>query len=190
MKHIANVPISENLQTSIDVINTINFDTNQQIIEKETYILSWEYGNELYPNRISSAAQNSFAITQSFYHNGTPIYLIVINEQKCNELNANLTAVLLHEIGHVINEFGKKLSPMQAIQQNINDLTSFNENIQIENEFHADYIVKKYGYSDEAIHNLKISLSQGFNDEEISRRIMELQSDRVRVTNIVRSHSI
>lgn len=194
MQYLIDTVISENLQNAINLVNNINYEENISIITDEIFIINLSDAIQNYPERISVAAEKSYAITQSFFHNDNNIHLIIINEELCSRYNANLTAVILHEIGHIVNEYDKKLTQFQASLRNINlnDLEDVNNQIQLENEFHADYFAKKYLYQNELIHSLNSSLNLniGFNDDELRLRIEELQNDMIRITNRVRSHTI
>ncbi|MGN7811451.1 hypothetical protein [Flavobacterium sp. 22076] len=194
MQYLIDTTISENLSTSINLVNNIEFEENIPIITDQTFIINYADAIQNYPGRISPVANKSYGITQSFFHNDNIIHLIIVNEELCSRYDANLTAVILHEIGHIVNEYGEKLNPFQASLRkiNLNDLDNTNNQIQLENEFHADYFAKKYLYQNELIHNLNSSLNLniGFDDNELRLRIAELQNDMVRITNRVKSHTI
>lgn len=189
MQYLLNIINSENILNSIQEINGINFKDNADIINNEICIISKFDAFKKYPKRISPAIKKSFGITQSFLEDGEKIHLIIINEELCLQYNVDFTAVILHEIGHIVNEYDKKITPLKAISMNV-QYKEENQRIQLENEFHADYFAKKYGYLNGMIQNLQNSLNKGFNDKELESRIEELKGKSIRITNNIRSHTI
>lgn len=175
----------------INLINDIEFESNQEVIRNETLIISLDHAEKFLQNRFVSAANHSFGIVQSFIQkSGERVHLIIINENLCNTLQADIISVVLHEIGHIINEFGQKITTVQAIQRNITNLKEENDRIRMENEFHADYIVKHYGFLEGALQNLRVSLGQNFDDEKLRQRIATLEGDEIRLTNNIRTHTV
>ncbi|KIA99450.1 hypothetical protein OA93_04600 [Flavobacterium sp. KMS] len=192
MQYLIDTTISENLRASINIVNNIDFEENAPTISDQIFIINLKDAMQNYSGRISPAIDKSFGITQSFLHNDNHIHLIIINEELCSRYNANLTSVVLHEIGHIVNEYGIKLTPLQALSRGVslNNLNVVNSQIQLENEFHADYFAKKYNHANELIQNLNSSLNLGFDDNELRLRIIELQNDIIRITNRIKSHTI
>lgn len=174
----------------IDQINRIQFEFNQEVVRDQTIIISLDHAIEFLQNRFSPAAQNSFGITQSIIIEGERFHLIIINENLCNQLRADFTSVVLHEIGHIINEFDRIITTVQAMKRKMTNFAEENDRIRLENEFHADYIVKYYGFLENAIQNLNVSLNQGFDDNELRRRIAALQNDEIRLVNNIKTHTI
>ncbi|MFC2188355.1 hypothetical protein ACFCT7_13650 [Fulvivirgaceae bacterium LMO-SS25] len=184
-------PTPEVFDKLIGAINKIDFLPNKGVIDNQTILISLADANLSIPNRFSPLIKNTFGITQSIIFENEKFHLIIINEEFCRVYRADLVSVILHEIGHIINVFQKEISPLEARRNNISgDLNQINAAIRLENEFHADYIVKHCGQIIGAKQNLRNSLNIGFDDEELNLRIAALESNKIRLTNTIRTHTI
>lgn len=192
MEYLITNRVPQNFQQVIENINNINFEKNANVIMNEIFIISLNDMQENFPNRFLQKANNTFGIEQSFYNNENKVHLIIINIEMIREFQVNLIAVILHELGHIVNEFERILTTLEGISRGMTSEQIKNEKnrIKLENEFHADFFVKKYGFMDDLINNLQLSLNRGLNDEELNQRIIQLESDVERITNNVRQHNI
>ncbi len=194
IEYLIKTDISAEFQDAIDILNGINYQENNEIIDDEIFIVSVNDMTENFPNRFPSIANDTFGLAQSFLKNQNQnlIHLIIINENMCQDNNVNLVAVILHELGHILNEFGRQLTLREILTQKLTqqEISVRNQEIKLENEHHADYFAKEYGYGNEQIKNLQLSLNKGFNDNELQSRITELKSEKIRMTNTVRIHTI
>lgn len=179
---------SINFAPYLQIINAIIFESHTDVIVNELFIVSFQDAKNRLDGRISLAINNTSAITQSLLLDEGKVHLIVINEDLCNGMD--LIAIILHEMGHILNEFGTEITPLQAWEKNISNWSELNREIKLNNEFSADYYAKKYGYQNSLIENLQMSLGKGYDDEELNRRIVNLKSEEIFNLNRLRKHSI
>ncbi|GAA3734249.1 hypothetical protein GCM10022422_16420 [Flavobacterium ginsengisoli] len=179
---------SINFANYIQTINAINFENHIEVIADDIYVVTLRDTLGRLDGRISSAINNTSAITQSLRLEGRNIHLIVINEDLCN--NMDVISIILHEMGHILNEFGTLITPMQAIQGRIINFNELNREIRLNNELSADFYAKKHGYGDSLIANLAMSLGRGYDDAELRLRIECLQSEREFNLNHLRTHNL
>lgn len=115
---------------------------------------------------ISDKWKNSFAITQSYDHNGSPVHLIVFNDHECNRLGLSdreKASVILHEIGHILNRH-PKLDSILTMAQCLDQAVNYEEEklkkskYLNEDEHYADQFPVGYGFKTELISCLQKSL--------------------------------
>lgn len=145
---------------------------------KPTDDVSHHYTNKVYfvnasnvpkvghPEKISDEWRHSFAITQSYEHEGTPVHLIVFNDKECTRLNLSdreKVAVVLHELGHILNrhpDLDSILTMRQCLEQEVNfEQEQKRKKYLCEMDEHfADQYPKNYGFKEELISCLEKSL--------------------------------
>ncbi|RDC58678.1 hypothetical protein AHMF7616_05312 [Adhaeribacter pallidiroseus] len=125
------------------------------------------------------------------------VHLIIVNQQICEQANLDdeeLTAVLLHELGHVFNMY--KQEPIPTLIYCLKTNTTYNADLEaktkeensIYNEYYADYFVVKNGYSQQLIKSLKkyTNLDFAINHDQIAKRIQMIQNGDCEFTGILK----
>ncbi|MFB9108155.1 hypothetical protein [Flavobacterium gyeonganense] len=187
MQYLYNNTVSNtNFAPYIEEINAMEFENHQDVINDEIFIVTLADARARLINRFNPVINNTSGHTQSLRLGERDIYLIIINEDLC--VNMDISAVILHEMGHIVNEFGTEITTLQAWKEKILDSVDRNKEIKLRNEFGADFFAKKCGYAENIIQNLRNSLRQNYDDEELNSRILALESDEIFDFNNLRAH--
>ncbi len=124
--------------------------------------------------------KKDFGTSQNNYtHQNKNGYLIIINNELCKKINLSkkeVTAILLHELGHILNYYVEERipTPMElfTIGQNKSYQDLIRDNNILSKEFYADYYAKKYGYGEHLINVLE----RINNNTKVEARINKLKS--------------
>jgi len=107
-----------------------------------------------------------------------------------------IAALILHEFGHLLNDYNIKPDNKSFIQGLMNDDMNAvrkrieePKEIELLKEFHADYFVKKCGLSQSLITSLEKCLNSNISflnekADDFKERILKLQSDEVFIGSI------
>jgi hypothetical protein len=148
--------------TLTKVVNNINetLDCSKFIENTLIEIDTWSNLNQVMVNS-KNVAENGFAFCISNYNdNGVFKRIIIINTENCELLNLTdreITAIIYHELGHLLNS--PKLVIVPTVTHCLRNVIKYEkktedeikENNLIQIEFFADSYANKYGYNLELI---------------------------------------
>ncbi len=159
-----------------NVINNINetlacpkFQEHSALIEIDT----WENVKQVMKTS-KNVAEKGFAFCISNYcDSGVFKRIIIINLENCDLLELSereITAIIYHELGHLLNSFEFIEEPTimyclkNGIEYNITSYEEIHTNNSTQNELYADSYANQYGYGLELISTF-IKYNEHFDDE-------------------------
>lgn len=144
------------------------------------YVATWTQMQEKFQSwtRVITAG---FAFSTHYLHNRDYIRLIIINEENCNAANLNneeLKAILLHELGHLLNNPALEVEPnnLYCIKNKVRySAEEHNRVVQLNSlnkEIHADSYAKQHGFAEPTLEgfikfNALFQEDIGFRDQRV-----------------------
>jgi hypothetical protein len=172
-------------------LNCTKFQIFSDVIEIDT----WENIKGKMPrNRKLAESGFGFCIT-NFYEFGEFVRIIVINLENCNLAqftNREIAAIILHELGHLLNEpeFIQKPTFLYCFNNGIvfnqKILDEITSEVNMKKEIYADSYANQYGFGEELIttfhkQNLHFEQKIGYLNE----RVQSLKSKEFFNGNVV-----
>lgn len=150
-------PILSNIIDNIN--NTLECQRFQEF-SNSIDIDTWENVEETMQNNRNTADNGFSFCISNYFENGDFKRIIIINTENCNQLELSereITAVIFHELGHLLNSplFENEPTIMfcmkNKIDYNKNLHDEVRKNNSILNEVYADSYANQYGYGTEII---------------------------------------
>ncbi|MFM1771932.1 MAG: hypothetical protein RLZZ71_1074 [Bacteroidota bacterium] len=149
---------SEHLLTATDEIGTLLEENclKYRDIRHTIFIATWLQMKDRF-SYWRNVIERGFAFSTHYLHNSDYLRLIIINEENCNAANLDnevLKAIMLHELGHLLNHPPLEVEPnnLYCIQNKIPYCREEHQRIaqlnNLKKEIYTDAYAKQHGYTD------------------------------------------